>query len=191
MEKQTYIPAQPDDPNTVDFEALLRVPLAIAETGIRKIRYFLAINIINTIWIAYFYNTHTDASLLWMTPVFFVLTLLVVHQWFLYFALRKVLQLPAKINSFSSDTWNRTNDFFQQNEDVFPRMQGSNTQLTDTIKIFNSFGDSREVSREIQEMMSSIIRAMLLGNPIFLGLSLGVSSLMLLAGFILLIIHIA
>lgn len=192
MEKQTYIPAdQSGDSNTANIEALLRVPLAIAETGIRKVRTFLIINIINMIWIGYFYNAHTDASLLWMTPVFFVLTLIIVHLWFLYFALREVLRLPAKMKNFGADTWIKTNNFFQQHDDIFTRMQGSNTQLTDTMKVFGSFGESREMSREVQEMMSSIIRAMFLGNPIFLGLSLGVSSLMLLAGFILLMIHIA
>ncbi|MBI3187605.1 MAG: hypothetical protein HYZ31_07075, partial [Gammaproteobacteria bacterium] len=133
----------------------------------------------------------TDASILWMTPVFFVLILIIVHQWFLYFALRDVLRLPAKMKNISADAWNKTNNFFQQNDGVFSRMQGSNTQLTDTMKVFRSFDDTREMTKEVQEMMSSIVRAMLLGNPVFLGLSLGVSSLTWLAGMILLVFHIS
>ena len=191
MTTQEYIPAQPDDQNNVDFEALLRVPLAIAETGIRKVRTFLIVNIINAIWTGYFYNAHTDASILWMTPVFFVLILIIVHQWFLYFALRDVLRLPAKMKGIGADAWTKTNNFFQQNDGVFSRMQDSNKQLTDTMKVFRSFDDTREMTKEVQEMMSSIVRAMLLGNPVFLGLSLGISSLALLAGMILLVFHIS
>lgn len=191
MATQEYIPAQPDGPEKINFEEHLRVPLAIAAAGIRKVRSFLLLNIINTLWIGYFYKAHTEASLLWMAPVFFVLILIIVHQWFLYFALRNVLQLPAKMQTFGPDTWTRTDHYFQQNGAAFSGMQGGTTQLSDTMKVFRSFDDSRAMTKEVQEMMSAIVRAILLGNPLFLGLSLGISSLMLLAGFILLVFHIS
>ena len=69
-------------------------------------------------------------------------------------------------------------------------MQGNNTQLSNTVNLFGAFNDVRNTSSEFQEIMSSVIRALFLGNPIILGLSIGVSSLMLLVGCILLIIHV-
>ena len=191
MGTQTYIPAdQADGTPTPDIEAMLRVPLAIAETGISKVRTFLIINIINTLWIGYFYKSHTDASLLWMIPVFLVLTLIIVHQWFLYFALRDLLKLPGRMNNLSREAGTKATDFFQQNEAVFSRMQGNGMQLTGAASMFDAFSDVRNMSSEFQEMMSAVIRALFLGNPIILGLSIGVSSLMLLVGCILLIIHV-
>ena len=191
MGTQTYIPAdQPNGTQTPDIKAMLRVPLAIAEASISKVRTFLIINIISTLWIGYFYKSHTDASLLWMTPVFLILMLIIAHQWFLYFALRGLLKLPSKINNLSREAGSNVSLFFHKNEQIFSRMQSNNTQLSNAVSMFGAFSDVRNMSSEFQEIMSAVVRALFLGNPIILGLSIGISSLMLITGCILLIIHV-
>jgi hypothetical protein len=166
----------------------LQIPVKIASQSINSIIVLLVINIISSVWLAFFVWHKFSVSIVWTLIITLIICLPSSTLKNLYSTLKEVIGLPEKIVTFFQTGKGKVAELYQAHDRVLSNSQEKLGQaagkssfgksigfifaigkrLRDWFLIAKQLRALKSLMNESQELLALTSQAMLLTNPLFL-----------------------